>query len=195
MRQLVLICLALGLFLPANVTFAQGGLKVGTVDMREVFQSYHRTKTAQEKLREVEDEAKAQLEKRLETYKALLEDMKRLEQEAQDESFSDEEKKKRETSFQEKAQEARNLEREITEFRNTRQKQIRDRHERMTRGLVGEIMETIRTKAEQENFNMVFDISEDVRNTYPLVIYSLDSYEMTAEIIQILNEDQGSEEG
>jgi outer membrane protein len=190
-KKFVLLFTMFTILAASGSAFAQG-MKIGTVDMDKIFNEYYKTKQARERLKEVEEQAKTELDDRMDFYKGVLEEIKQIEQEARNEALSEEARSEAETKFQEKAREARSLEQEITEFRQTRQRQIREQIMRMRRGLIREIIEVIDEEVKAQNYDLVFDKSGPSAAGYPLVVYSRPGLEFTDQIIEKINEDAGT---
>jgi outer membrane protein len=186
LRSSIALAILLGAATPA---FAQGIGKVGTVDMEKIFNEYYKTKKARARLKEVEEQAKTELEERMDAYKTILEDLKKIEQEASNEALSEDVKKEKINSYKQKAVEAKSLEKEIGEFRQTRQRQIQEQILRMRRGLLKEIMEKITEKVKVEKYDLVFDRTGPSSAGYPLVIYSREGLDFTDDIVQLVNKD------
>ena len=189
MKKSLLITFYIAFTFSLVTTSLHAQMKIGTVDMNKIFNEYEKTKKAQKRLSEVEDQAKKELDERMESYKKVLEALKKIEQEATNEALSNEVKEEKRRSFQEKANEARTLEREINEFRQTRQKQIREQIMRMRRGLIGEIVTAITEKVKVEKYDLVFDRTGPSSSGYPLVVYARDVLDFTDPIIELINKD------
>ncbi len=54
--------------------------KIGTVDMKRVFESYYKTKDAEAKINEARNAAKKELEDRMDVAKKSLEEVKKLDE-------------------------------------------------------------------------------------------------------------------
>src|SRR6266568_3770295 len=81
----------------------------------------------------------------------------------------------------------KNMEREINEFRQTRENQLREQALRMREGIVKEITEIVNDKVKTLNMDLVFDKSGMSFNGVPLVMYSRDSYDFTNDVVAALN--------
>ena len=87
MNKLVSSSCALAFILIAAVSSAQAqgfSLKVGTVDMDRIFKSYYKTKDAENSINEARSTAKKELDERMETYKANLDQINKLNDELQE---------------------------------------------------------------------------------------------------------------
>jgi len=69
MKKILLLSLAIGLA-SGEASFAQGPLKIGTVDMQRAFKEYNKTKDAETKINDAKNAAKKEYDERAE--KSLL---------------------------------------------------------------------------------------------------------------------------
>ena len=67
MKKFLLLTAAAALVLPA-AGYAQGTLKVGTVDMNRAFKEYNKTKDSEKKINEAKDAAKKEYDDRAENF-------------------------------------------------------------------------------------------------------------------------------
>ena len=115
-----LICL--GLLGLASTSHAQ--VKIGTVDMNKIFSAYYKTKDAEARINEARNSAKQELDERMDTYKKNLDEINKLNDSINKPALSKETVDSMTKERDDKIQETKNLEREITEFRETREKQL-----------------------------------------------------------------------
>ena len=87
----------------------------------------------------------------------------------------------------EKIANIKNMEREINEFRQTREQQLQQQAMRMREGIVKEITEIVMEKVKANDLDLVFDKSGMSLNGVPLVLYSRDNVDFTNDIITVLN--------
>src|SRR5205807_761019 len=81
----------------------------------------------------------------------------------------------------------KNMEREITEFRQTRERQLQEQALRMREGIVKEITDVVMDKVKTGNLDLVFDKSGNSLNGVPVLMYSRDSVDFTNDVITVLN--------
>src|SRR5438445_5204152 len=79
------------------------------------------------------------------------------------------------------------MEREITEFRQTRERQLQEQALRMREGIVKEITDVVMDKVKASNLDLVFDKSGNSLNGVPVLMYSRDSVDFTNDVIAVLN--------
>ena len=87
----------------------------------------------------------------------------------------------------EKITSIKNMEREINEFRQTRERQLQEQALRMREGIVKEITDIVMERVKANNLDLVFDKSGMSLNGVPLVMYSRDNAEFTNDIVAALN--------
>src|SRR5882762_5806226 len=83
-------------------------VKVGTVDMNKIFSSYYKTKDAENRINEARNSAKQELDDRMETYKKLMDDVNKLNQEIQKPELSKDAKDAKSKQLDDKIQESKN---------------------------------------------------------------------------------------
>jgi outer membrane protein len=181
------------LALAASVTPARAEVKVGTVDMNRIFSSYYKTKDAESRINDARAAAKKELDDRMETYKKNLDSINKLNDEMGKVELSKEVKTEKEKSRDEKIAETKNLEREINEFRTTREKQLQEQAVRMRNGIVEEITKLVQEKVKAENFDVVLDKSGSSLNGVPILLFSRDTMEFSDDIIAQLNKNKAKD--
>ncbi len=87
----------------------------------------------------------------------------------------------------EKIASIKSMEREINEFRQTRERQLQEQALRMREGIVKEITDIVIDRVKANNLDLVFDKSGNSLNGVPLLMYSRDTVEFTNDIVTALN--------
>lgn len=187
-----LLCLSLlgGL---ASTSHAQ--VKLGTVDMNKIFSAYYRTKDAEARINEARNSAKQELDEQMDTYKKSLDDINKLNDDIQKPALSKEAKDAKTKERDDKIQETRNLEREISEFKTTREKQLQEQAVRMRNGIVDEITKHVLEKVKAENYDLIMDRSGLSLNGVPILIFAKEGLDFSDEIITALNRDKPKDSG
>ena len=186
MKKLLSAALLASLAFPI-ASFAQGTLKVGTVDMNRAFKEYSKTKDAEKKINEAKDAAKKEYDDRADGYKKALDEINKLNQQLEAPALSADAKSQKAKERDEKITNIKNMEREINEFRQTRERQLQEQALRMREGIVKEITEVVMDKVKANSMDLVFDKSGMSLNGVPLVLFSKDNAEFTNDIIAVLN--------
>jgi outer membrane protein len=166
---------------------ANAQIKVGVVDMNAVFTQYFRTKDAEAKLNDARAAAKKELDDRLETLKKAMDEINKINADLEKPELSKEAKDKATKGRDEKVNEARNLDREITEFRGTRERQLQEQFVRMRKDIIDDIMKIVNDKVKTAGFDLVFDKSGMSMGQIPVLVYSRTDLDFSKEIIDTLN--------
>ena len=185
MKKILFVALAASLALPA-AGFAQS-LKIGTVDMNRAFKEYSKTKEAEAKINEAKNAAKKEYDDRADAYKKALDDVNKLNQQLDAPALSADAKTQKAKERDEKIANIKNMEREINEFRQTRERQLQEQALRMREGIVKEITDVVMERVKSNNMDLVFDKSGMSLNGVPLLLYSRDNVEFTNDVIAALN--------
>jgi len=186
MKKSLLLAAAAALVLPV-AGFAQGALKVGTVDMNRAFKEYNKTKDSEKKINEAKDAAKKEYDDRAENYKKALEEINKLSQQLEAPALSADAKTAKAKERDEKIASIKNMEREINEFRQTREQQLQQQAMRMRENIIKEITDIIMERVKTTSYDLVFDKSGPSMNGVPVLIYSKDSADFTTDVITALN--------
>ena len=168
-------------------------IKVGTVDMKKVFESYYKTKEAEAKINEARNNAKKELEDRMDVAKKTLDEVKKLDEEISKPELSKEAKEQKAKSRSEKAAELQNMDQEIRQFQQSREKQLQEQSVRMRAGIVDDINKIVAERVKAENFDLVVDKSGPSLNGVPIVLFARESFEFTDAVVTALNKARGKE--
>ena len=190
MKRILTLASLIAAFGLAASTPAQAESKIGLVDMNKVFSSYYKTKDAESRINDARAAAKKELEDRMDTYKKNLDIINKLNEDLSKAELSKESKDKKGKERDEKIAETKNLEREITEFRTTREKQLQDQAVRMRNGIVEEITKLIQDKVKADQYDLVLDKSGNSLNGVPIILFSKDTNDFSDDIITALNKNK-----
>jgi outer membrane protein len=186
MKKFLSILFALTLALPV-AAFAQGTLKIGTVDMQRAFKDYNKTKEAEAKINDAKNSAKKEYDDRAEAYKKSLDEINNLNKQLESSALSADKKTQIAKDRDDKIANIKNMEREISEFRQTREQQLQQQLMRVREGIVKEITDVVMEKVKANNLDLVFDRSGMSINGVPFLMYSHDNIDFTNDIIAVLN--------
>jgi len=161
--------------------------KIGTLDMNAIFTQYYKTKDAESKLNEARAAAKKELDDRLENLKKAMDEINKINADLEKPELSKDAIAKSTKSRDEKVNDARNLDREITEFRGTRERQLQEQFVRMRKDIIDEIMTVVNAKIKSTGFDIVFDKSGMSMGQIPVLIYSRADLDFSKDIVDTLN--------
>ena len=178
--------LALTLVFPI-AALAQGTTKIGTVDMQRAFKEYNKTKEAEVKINDAKNSAKKEYDDRAESYKKALDEINNLNKQLESPALSADKKTQTAKERDDKIANIKNMEREISDFRQTRERQLQEQLMRVREGIVKEITDVVMEKVKANNMDLVLDKSGMSINGVPFLLFSHDNIDFTNDIIAVLN--------
>ena len=186
MKKSLSTILALALVFPI-AALAQGTMKIGTVDMQRAFKEYNKTKEAEVKINDAKNSAKKEYDDRAESYKKALDEINNLNKQLESAALSADKKSQTAKERDDKIANIKNMEREISDFRQTRERQLQEQLMRVREGIVKEISDVVMEKVKANHFDLVFDKSGMSINGVPFMLYAPDNVDFTNDIIAVLN--------
>ena len=186
MKKSLSTILALTLAFPI-AALAQGTLKIGTVDMQRAFKEYNKTKEAEVKINDAKNAAKKEYDDRAESYKKALDEINNLNKQLESAALSADKKGQTAKERDDKIANIKNMEREISDFRQTRERQLQEQLMRVREGIVKEITDVVMEKVKANRFDLVFDRSGMSINGVPFLLYAPENVDFTNDIIGVLN--------
>jgi Skp family chaperone for outer membrane proteins len=140
---------ALAVLLTAGATArAQSMVKIGTVNMKEIFDSYYKTKEAEQRISERRNQSKNEEDERVVAYGNIVAEIKKISEEMNNPALGNDAKARKKQELDGKIAEREIKEREINEFRRTREKQLQEESARMRASIVDDIKKVIMEKGE-----------------------------------------------
>ena len=161
--------------------------KIGTVDMERVLKEYSKTKEAEAKLNDAKNAAKKEYDERAEAYKKALEEVNKINGQLDSPVLTADAKATKAKERDDKITNIKNMEREITEFRQTREQQLQQQMLRIREGLLKEITDVVMEQVKSRNMELVFDKSGLSLNRISPILFSLDNMDFSADVIAELN--------
>jgi Skp family chaperone for outer membrane proteins len=161
--------------------------KIGTVDMERVLKEYSKTKEAEARLNEAKNAAKKEYDERAEAYKKALEEINKLNAQLDSPVLTADAKAARAKERDEKIGGIKNMEREISEFRQTREQQLQQQMLRIRENLLKEITDVVMEQVKSKNMDLVFDKSGASLNRFSPILFSPDAMDFTADVVAALN--------
>src|SRR5499427_8591223 len=186
MKKSLSILVTLTLALPV-AAFAQGAGKIGTVDMQRAFKEYNKTKDAEVRINDAKNAAKKEYDDRADAYKKALDEINNLNKQLESAALSADKKTAMAKDRDDKIANIKNMEREISDFRQTRERQLQEQLMRMREGIVKEITDVVMEKVKTKSLEFVLDKSGMSINGVPVVMYAPENVDFTNEIIETLN--------
>src|SRR6202035_5045707 len=147
------------------------------------FKKNNKTKDTKAKINKAKNQAKKEYDERADAYKKALDDINNLNKQLDAPALSADAKTQKAKERDDKISNIKNMEREINEFRQTRERQLQEQALRMREGIVKEITDVVMEKVKSNNIDLVFDKSSMSLNGVPLLMYSKDNVDFTNDIV------------
>ena len=162
-------------------------VKLGTVNLKKVFDNYWKTKQADINLKEKAGEFDKKRKEYVDDYQKTNADYKKLLDGANDPAVSTEEREKRKKSAEIKLREIQEIEQSINQFDRSARAQLAELQRNMRDKIVGEIRGVLDTKARAGSFAYILDSSAESFTQTPVVLFSDGKNDLTDEVLVLLN--------
>jgi Skp family chaperone for outer membrane proteins len=163
-------------------------MKIGTIDMQKVLAAYYKTQEAKEKLEAAQKSANDELNQRMDTRKKDIDAINKLNEEMNRPDVSAATKDQKAQERDAKISEEQGLEKEMTEFRDSRSKQLQEEQNHMVSGLVDDIMKVVTDQVKTQSFDLVFDKSgRSAGLGTTVLVYAKDNMDFSDVVIAKLN--------
>src|SRR5688572_6951489 len=181
-RLLLVFCLWLGLAFAAS---AQG--KVGVIDLRKVFDDYHKTKTADARLKDQAADLDRERKVMMEQYQKATDEYKAAIEGASDQAVSADEREKRKKTAESKLLDIKKLEGDIGQFDRQARSTLEEEQRKYRDRILGEIRAIINSKAKAAGYTLVIDSAAETINKTPVVMYNTGENDLTPVVLAELN--------
>ena len=161
--------------------------KIGIIDLRKVFDDYHKTKTADASLKDEAGDLDKERKALMDQYQKATEDYRKVLDGANDQAVSTEEREKRKKSAEGKLLDIKSLEQTITDFDKAARTRLEEKQRRMRDNILGEIRSVINAKAKAAGYNLVIDSAAETINRTPVIMYNTGDNDITALVLAELN--------
>jgi outer membrane protein len=163
---------------------AAAELRIATVDLDKVFQSHPKTQKAEEGLKAAEVRIRADMEKMAGEARALQEEAQKLKEAANTPMLSESARMQKKLEAEDKLTQLEEMQLRIRRTQESRLKQLRDQLMKTRQGIVDELMGALKSFAEEEGYDLVFDTSGLTMNAVPLAVYADKSLDVTERIVE-----------
>jgi Skp family chaperone for outer membrane proteins len=190
-KHFLAISLAASLFTSASAQ--ESKLKVATVDLQQLFTKYYRTEELQKELNADKSEIEKTNNDRLVRIREIQGSLEKLKKQIEDPSVNDTKKQALVKDFQMQEQEGIALDRERREFVERRQRALQESVGQRTQTIIADLRKLVDAESQKQNFDIVLDKSQNTTQT-PVVLFSKDSFDITAIILKDLNKEAPAKE-
>jgi Skp family chaperone for outer membrane proteins len=161
--------------------------KIGTVDLRKLFDGYWKTKQVQTAL----NDRKAQLDK---DDKSMRDDLKKggeeyqkLLEQANDQAISSDQRDKRKQAAADKLKQLQDSKTAIDQFERQAQITLSEQSQRMRDNILSEIKAAVAAQAKVAGCSLVIDAAAETANATTAVVYSNGENDLTDAVLKRLN--------
>jgi len=186
LRSLIALSIAFG-----GISAAQESarLKIATVDMQALFMDYGPTKEARAKFEEEQKGVATQVQERKASLDAAKAELNTLQKQLSDPSVADAKKQALYTDRQVKQQQWEALQREAEEFVQRKQRALTEQMQLRMKDILEKIRTRVQTYAEAEHYDYVLDKTGASTSQVPVLLYTKDATDITAELLKVLKEE------
>jgi outer membrane protein len=161
--------------------------KIGTVDLRKLFDGYWKTKQAQAAL----NTRKAELDQDDKTMREGLkkgsDEYQKLLEQASDQAISTEERDRRKQAAADKLKQLQESKNALDTFERQAQVTLSDQGQRMRENILTEIKAAVANQARTGGYTLVIDAAAETANATTAVVYTSGENDLTAAVLKQLN--------
>lgn len=178
----------------SNGSFAQvPSGRIVTVDLNRLFTEYYRTPVASQKLKDTAEQYNKEHEEMLTQYRKLVDELNKLREEQDKTEFTAEVREQKKKAVQDKLTETQAMQHNIEEYRDGHRRMLEQQTQRMRQGILKEIKDIVLKESRDAGYSLVFDKSGNSLNQEPVIIYSQESFDITEDMLKILNKNKPTE--
>jgi len=181
-KFLSVLCAWLGFIAAAS---AQG--KIGIIDLRKVFDDYHKTRTADAMLKDQAADLDKERKSMMEQYQKSTDDYKAALEGANDQAVSIDEREKRKKTAESRLLDIKKLEQDISQFDRQARATLEEEQRKLRDKILVEIRGVINNRAKSAGYSLVVDSAAESINKTPVVMYNNGENDLTAAILAELN--------
>ena len=161
--------------------------KIGIFDLRRVFETYHKTKSANALLKDKTAELDKELKALMDQYQKVTEDYKKAFDNANNQAVSADEREKSKKTAEGKFLEIKELEQTVEQFKRQAATTLGEQERRLRDNILGEIRTVINAKAKAGGFSLVMDVAAETLNKTPFILYTNGENDLTDTVLKDLN--------
>jgi len=179
------------LFLLASIgTSLYAQTRLATIDLQKVIQAFYKTKDADAKLSQAQKAYQDELNARMESYHKAVDELNQANQDLNNAPLTDDRTEL--TQLRDTKQDAaRKLEKEIADFRGSRETELQNERNIMRSGLIDEIRQVVNENIQANGYHLVLDTSGQGANTGSPVVFDTQGVtDISDAVIKKLNADQ-----
>jgi outer membrane protein len=161
--------------------------RVGTIDLRKVFEGYWKKRQAEAQLKDRQADMEKEDKNMLEDYRKMKDDYQNLLASASDQAISVEERDKRKTAAEAKLKQLKDLEETVRQYETTARNTLLDQSQRTRTKILDEIRSVVGARAKTAGFALVIDTASESANATPVILFTNNENDITDAILKELN--------
>ena len=163
-------------------------LKVGVIDLRNVFDNYWETKKAESAIAIKRNTYKASIDEKQNALTKLRAELENIDAQYKDPTISEAKRKDLEKEGNDKLADFRKLQQELDDFARTATNDLRLMDDRNSKRIMDAIRKVVDQKARENSLDLVLDFSGLSTNRAPVVLFSNDRIDITNDVLKTLNQ-------
>ena len=185
-----IIALAFGSLIVTSASAQEGkDDKIATVDMQKLVAQFYKTAETRDSFKVYEDEIKEQNTIRVDAIKAIVEEAKKIQKQAEEPTLDREKKNELFNELNRKQQEVQGLDGDRTAWIQRKQAALTEKAKIDFGEVRMEILKMVQKYGEDEGYDYIFDRSGASGAGVPILSYTKDATDLTAVLLEIINKD------
>jgi Skp family chaperone for outer membrane proteins len=168
--------------------------RAAVVNIQELFRAYYKTQAAQLQINDERARIQKSNNDLLQRIRVMDEALRAARLRIQDPALPDEERSALQREIGLRFQDKEQLERDRQQSVQARHRDLNEKMVARMSGILNEIRQLIRDRAEGEGFDLVFDVAGLNSSQVPFVLYAKDATDLTPVILELLEESAPSKE-
>jgi outer membrane protein len=161
--------------------------KVATVDLRQLFDNYWKTRQAQSAIQDRATQLDKDDKSMKDDLKKAGDDYQQLLAQANDQAISADERDRRKQAATDKLKQLEDRRTAIEQYERQAQATLNEQRQHMREKILGDIQTAVNTNAKAGGYTLVIDTAAETVNATPTVIYHTDESDLTAAVLKQLN--------
>jgi len=161
-------------------------VKIATVDLKKVFDSYYKTKLADANIKDEANGLEKDLRALMEDHDKALTEYKKAIEESSNQALSAEEREKRKKDAEGRLIKVNDLRQTVEQFKRTADNNLEEKSRLTREKIYGDIRNVVNTLAKKMGYTMVLDTSTGI-GRMPVVVFHNGETDVTNAVIEQLN--------
>ncbi len=161
--------------------------RVATVDLRQLFDNYWKTKQAQAGIQDIASQLDKDDKSMKDDLNKATNDYQQLLAQANDQAISADERDRRKQAAADKLKQLEDHRSAIAQYENQAQATLNDKRQRMRDKILVEIQAAVNTAAKAGGYTLVIDTAAETVNATPMVVYHSNDNDLTDAVLKQIN--------